>query len=258
MKFYLGTHRPHWLAFAGVPLFVSRTTIGKYKKKPVAIAPWALDSGGFSEVVLRGGWTITPAEYIKEVRQCRDEVGMMDWAAPQDWMCEPVALAATGLTIAEHQRRTVANFLDLVSMAPELPFIPVLQGWAPSDYVDHVEQYARAGVDLGNTASTIGVGTVCRRQGTGEAMRVLSAIKSAIPKARLHGFGFKRAGIAQARHILTSADSLAWSYRARRDERMDGCEHKGKCVNCFRYAMAWRAETLSMHRAKSVQMEMMI
>ena len=45
-------------------------------------------------------------------------------------MCEPFMLAKTGLTVAEHQARTVANYLELRSLAPELPFVPVLQGWS--------------------------------------------------------------------------------------------------------------------------------
>ena len=45
-----------------------------------------------------------------------------------DWMCEPAMLARTGLTVAEHQAGTVANYLELRAAAPELPFIPVLQG----------------------------------------------------------------------------------------------------------------------------------
>lgn len=39
-------------------------------------------------------------------------------------------LARTGLTVREHQERTIANFLELRRIAPGLPFIPVLQGWA--------------------------------------------------------------------------------------------------------------------------------
>ena len=52
------------------------------------------------------------------------------WAAPQDWMCEPAIIAKTGLAVVEHQRRTVTNFLELQALAPDLPFIPVLHGWA--------------------------------------------------------------------------------------------------------------------------------
>jgi hypothetical protein len=47
----------------------------------------------------------------------------MDFASPQDWMREPVMIERTGLSVREHQARTVANYLDLRMLAPRLPFI---------------------------------------------------------------------------------------------------------------------------------------
>ena len=87
--FLLGTHQPGWLTRAGVPLFVSDVRLRVYKTLPVAAAPWAVDSGGFSELQHHGRWTVTPAEYVARVRRYRDEIGQLLWAAPQDSMCEP-------------------------------------------------------------------------------------------------------------------------------------------------------------------------
>jgi hypothetical protein len=254
--FFLGTHRPNWLGIVDVPLFVSRTTLGRIKRKfPRARQPWCMDSGGFSEVVLRGGWTVSPSQYIDEVRRCQDNVGQMLWAAPQDWMCEPVAIAATGLSVKDHQRRTVENYLELMTLAPDLPWIPVLQGWMPADYEQHARDYAAAGIDLAG-CDTVGVGSVCRRQGTSEAVGILTTIARAVPGIQMHGFGFKREGISQAWHLLRSADSLAWSYAARMSPPMPGCTHKGKCANCMRYALAWREETLNPRRRGAMQIDM--
>lgn len=62
---YLGTHETSWLRSAGVPLFISHRRLARLKRTlPVAIAPWALDSGGFSELSLHGGWKTTPSEYV--------------------------------------------------------------------------------------------------------------------------------------------------------------------------------------------------
>ena len=44
-------------------------------------------------------------------------------------------LAKTGLAIAAHQAHTVANYLELRSLAPDLPFVPVLQGLGRDDYL---------------------------------------------------------------------------------------------------------------------------
>lgn len=238
LTFYLGTHHPHWLASAGVPLFVSRRQLARYRTPPRAIAPWALDSGGFSELKLYGRWALTADRYAADVRRYRDEVGQLVWAAPQDWMCEPDMVARTGLTVAEHQRRTVANYLELRSIAPDLPWVPVLQGWTFGDYLHHVEDYERAGVDL-RSLPLVGIGTVCRRQNTGMVGGLIAAL--ALDGIRLHGFGFKVQGLEASAQHLASADSLAWSYQARRNPPLPGhrARHKN-CANCLEYALDWR------------------
>jgi hypothetical protein len=43
-------------------------------------------------------------------------------------MCEPSMPHKTGLSIAEHQTRTLSNYEELLRLAPELPWVPVLQG----------------------------------------------------------------------------------------------------------------------------------
>jgi hypothetical protein len=210
LLFLLGTHQPGWLGKAGVPLFVSDTRPRVYRTLPRAAAPWALDSGGFTELQRHGRWTITPPEYVARVRRYRDEIGALMWAAPQDWMCEPIVIsggtvagqrfAGTGLTVAEHQRRTVANYAQLRDLAPDLPIIPVVQGDTPDAYRRCVELYDRLiGVDL-TAAPLVGVGSVCRRQATGEAGRILTALH-AHGVTRLHGFGFKTLGLTQHGHF---------------------------------------------------------
>lgn len=57
----------------------------------------------------------------------------------------------------------------------------------------------------------------------------------------LHGFGVKTLGLARYGHLLTSADSLAWSYDARREQHpLPGCTRHKNCANCLRYARQWR------------------
>ena len=142
MKLYTGTHQTHWLATAGVRLFISHTRLaarlGPRARLPRAIAPWALDSGGFTQLQRFGRWTFTPEQYVAAVRRYRDEIGMLEWAAPMDWMCEPWVITggqvgplqfhgtrqARGLApgdpeqsldvaVALHQRYTVDNLLHL-------------------------------------------------------------------------------------------------------------------------------------------------
>jgi hypothetical protein len=243
--FYLGTHEPSWLARVRFPLFVSHRRLRRYQRLPVARCAWALDSGAFSELSSYGRWTVTPGAYVAAVRRYRRSIGRLAWAAPQDWMCEPVIVAKTGLSVAEHQRRTVANFVRLKQLAPDLPFIPVLQGWLTSDYLRCVARYAAAGVDLG-AAPLVGLGSVCRRQGTEEIAAVVRTLYGR--GLRLHGFGVKADGLCRYGRYLASADSMAWSFHGR---FVSGCSHRqagqravGSEANCPQFARQWRRRVL--------------
>lgn len=241
MKFFLGTHMENWLDTLDVPLFISHRRLRKRKRLPRARAPWALDSGGFTELSLNGGWETTEADYIKAVQLYQQEIGSLAWAAPMDWMCEPFVLSKTGLTVEDHQRLTVENYVNLRSAAPQLPFIPVLQGWTESDYYHGIDLYDRAGIDLA-AQPLVGIGSVCRRQHEKEIGRIVGGI--AQQGIRLHGFGVKTKGLQEYAWSLESADSLAWSYRARRSPALPGCTHKS-CANCPRFALRWREKVLS-------------
>jgi hypothetical protein len=244
VRFFLGTHQPHWLRI-GVPLFVSDRRLRRYRSLPRATAPWALDSGGFTELSQYGTWDTgpTPATYVARVRRYRDEIGHLVWAAPQDWMCEPSILAMTGLTVAEHQTRTVDNYLLLRELAPDLPIVPVVQGWTPGDYLRCADLYTACGVDL-SASPIVGVGSVCRRQSTVQVGDILTSLHQA-GITRLHGFGFKTLGLARWGHLLTSADSLSWSAQARREPPLPGCTSHRNCANCLRYALRWRTRVLA-------------
>ena len=237
MRFYLGTHMPHWLRTSEVPLFVSHRRLDRYAKAcPRAVCSWALDSGGFTELSMFGEWRTTPEQYVEACRRYVDEVGPMDWAAPMDWMCEPFMIAKTGLTIDEHQKRTTENFHQLVELAPDVPFVPVLQGWEIDSYLAHVDLYTAEGVDLTRFA-TVGVGSVCRRQSTEEITEIFASLAGL--GLHLHGFGVKGGGLARYAQHLTSADSMAWSRRGR---NIRPCPHTGasSCGNCQPHALAWR------------------
>lgn len=244
LRFYLGTHRPNWLwQMHDVPLFVSHRVLRDRKSRfPIATTPWALDSGGFTELNMFGKWETTPQEYVDAVRRYVEELSHLEWASPQDWMCEPWVVARTGLTVAEHQVRTMENYLVLRDLAPDLPFIPVLQGWELDDYHAHADAYAAAGVDL-SIEPVVGIGSVCRRQATGQITGIFDSLYAR--GLRMHGFGVKTQGLAMYADTLTSADSLAWSYRARKDARA-GIRHcpKNTCANCAHFALAWRDRLL--------------
>jgi hypothetical protein len=233
---------PHWLARVDVPLFVSHTRLSARRTLPRALGRWALDSGAFTEVALHGTFTTTPAAYVRAVRRYRDEIGGLDWAAPQDHMCEPFVLARSTIanTVADAQAWTIRNYLTLRDLAPDLPFVPVIQGLLLDEYRTHVDSYAAAGVDL-TSERLVGIGSVCRRQATDEIAELVAALDA--DGLALHGFGVKVDGLQRYGWCLRSADSMAWSYRGR---RIRPCPHTGavSCANCLPHALAWRARAL--------------
>jgi hypothetical protein len=249
--FFLGAHHPGWLERTSVPLFVSRASFykdGKLRKSfPRAKGPWALDSGGFSQIKAHGRWTISAEQYVEDVQVFMREVGKLQFAAAQDWMCEGEQLVRTGLKVADHQRLTIDNYLELKDLAPRLPWVPVLQGWTFGDYMDHVAAYEKAGVDLAKLP-LVGLGSVCRRQDT---VRVGFLIQDLASQGiKIHGFGFKTDGLLfkPVRDALTSADSMSWSLQAR-FSRGHCCGrpapgHPAKCTNCLDWAVEWRDDLL--------------
>lgn len=223
-------------------MFVSRRRLARTRELPQARGPWALDSGGFTELSMFGRWTITPPQYVAEVRRCAEQVGNLLFAAPMDWMAEPWIVEKTGLSVREHQRLTLENYLDLRCRAPDLPWIPVLQGWTIASYRTHAEAYERAGVTLA-AVPLVGVGSVCRRQATAGVAILLEELAQA--GLRLHCFGMKSSGLCRSAGHVTSADSLAWSFTARRRPPLPECRgtHR-RCNNCIRYALRWRSRLL--------------
>lgn len=237
MKFYLGTHMTNWLGIVDFPLFVSRRRLQDRKRLPAAVSPWSCDSGGFTELSMYGRWTIRFSNFVHEIRRYRDEIGKLDWAAPMDWMCEPFILAKTRGTVVGHQRRTIRNYLALIEAAPDVPWIPVLQGWTHGDYLRHVDDYLRHGIYL-PSLPLVGVGSICRRQGETRTAMILADLAGC--GLRLHGFGLKLKGIALAGEHLVSADSMAWSFDARRKPNQCGSATHKNCANCLEYAREWR------------------
>jgi hypothetical protein len=216
VRFFPGIHQPcDARHFDGVMISVNRL---RDRKSPFAAGDWIMDSGAFSELQQHGGYRDPPTAYAAEVRRWAGN-GTLLAAVSQDYMCEPAMLAKTGLSIAEHQRLTIERYDALIAEdTGGVTIMPVLQGYAPADYVDHIRQY---GARLAPGA-WVGVGSVCKRNGNASAIEeVLLAINRARPDLRLHLFGVKITSLKskQVREVAYSADSMAWSFSARKQGR---------------------------------------
>jgi hypothetical protein len=246
-KFYLGIHHGHWLRTVPVPVCISHSVLRTYKRAVPERLPdsaWILDSGAFSEIDANGRWTTTPEQYVADSRRYVEQVGSRpDFVAPMDWMCEPKMIAKTGLSVREHQHRTVESVQALRALAPDLPVAPVIQGWDLDSYIECVGLYDEAHINL-KAEPAVGLGSVCKRQHTDEIGRIVTTLVDEFGLENLHGFGVKSQGIAKYGASLASSDSLAWSTDGR---WTPGCVHgtRGKTeANCIQFGLEWRERML--------------
>jgi hypothetical protein len=220
IRFYIGLHQPSDSRhFQRVCLSVNRvrgrrsTVIIGHENSGSAL----LDSGAFTELATYGQYRHSVGEYAQEVKRLCKLISL-DACVAQDYMCEPFMLAKTGLSLREHQDLTIERYDELLTHNVSCYVLPVLQGFAPDDYVAHIAAYGRR-LDLN---AWVGVGSVCKRNTDPASIsRVLQAIKSVRPDLRLHGFGVKLTALKHpaVRDLLYSADSMAWSFHARKNGR---------------------------------------
>lgn len=196
------------------------------RRKPLGKCRVLVDSGAFKELELHGEYQAGVEVYAAELHRLHTQgVVLIEAAVAQDYMCEAFMLARTGLTIQDHQRLTIERYDALVAELDRLfdgacpfPVMPVLQGYAPADYVQHLEDYG----DRLEPGMWVGVGSVCKRNSApGAISAVVEPIHQLRPDLRLHGFGVKLTALlnASVRQLFDTTDSMAWSAAARRQGR---------------------------------------
>ncbi len=216
MKFYVGLHQPSD-AKRFDHAFVSVNRI-RGRKKPLGAGAWIMDSGAFTEIATHGCYRSSVEEYAAEINRWAGDPTLVA-AVAQDYMCEPFIIAKTGLSVEEHQRLTIERYDALVKLVdPRVYVLPVLQGYTVADYLRHLEMYG----DRLKLGAYVGVGSICKRNtDIGQIEEILTAIKRIRPDLLLHGFGLKTTALSSwvVQDCLHSADSMAWSFAARRQGR---------------------------------------
>jgi hypothetical protein len=210
MRFFIGTHMINHARDLD-PCCISVNRLWK-RKSPFAVGDWIMDSGAFTEIATHGRYRYSPARYVDEINRWADNGNLLA-AVSQDYMCAPFITAKSKLSVREHQRLTVKRY-EQIRTGTSVYIMPVLQGYEPPEYACHISDY-----DF-EPGQWVGVGSVCKRNSNpGAIIRVLDAIKERRPDLRLHGFGIKLTSLNNAyiRSLLYSADSMAWSFAARKE-----------------------------------------
>jgi hypothetical protein len=216
MRFFVGLHQPsdarHFSAS-----FISINRLRR-RKADFVVQDWIMDSGAFSTVSKHGGYPYPVAQYAAEIVRW-SRCGNLLAAVAEDYMCEPFIVAKTGLTVTEHQRLTIERYDELRRLVPpEITIMPVLQGYAVEEYLQHLADYG----ERLSYGMWVGVGSVCKRNRFPEQIaEILQAIKAVRPDLRLHGFGLKTTALLSplVQACLESSDSMAWSFAARYEDR---------------------------------------
>ena len=215
MKFYVGMHMPS-KADKVERAFISVNVIAK-RKAPFPVGEWIMDSGAFTTIARHGKYPEPVSVYADQIRRWKNN-GKLVAAVAQDYMCEDHMLAKTGMNVRQHQFLTIERYDQLIAEDTGVYIMPVLQGYTPQSYLDHLRMYG----DRLVYGAYVGVGSVCKRNASPSSIvQVLKAIKAERPDLKLHGFGVKTTALAwqEVRDNLESADSMAWSFAARYEKK---------------------------------------
>ncbi len=185
-----------------------------------------LDSGGYVAMARYNGYSYEIADYIGLVAShCWTHSFAMDFCVEPELASDAplrrLRLAATAVNYARCVR-TAARFKVT---AP----LPVVQGWELAEYLQCIDW-----MPVFEWPNLIGVGSMCRRNvhGPDGVLEIVAALDRVLPPTtQLHLFGVKSAAIGllntldcqQARPgkppRVFSADSCAWDYAARAENR---------------------------------------
>ena len=215
MNFYVGMHMPS-KADKLERAFISVNRLAN-RKSGFPVNEWIMDSGAFTTIAKHGCYPEPVKVYADQIRRWKTN-GNLVAAVAQDYMCEDHMLAKTGMNVRQHQFLTIERYDQLLAEDTGVYILPVLQGYTPQSYVDHIRMYG----DRLAHGAYVGVGSVCKRNASPSSIaQVLKAIKAERPDLRLHGFGIKTTSLlwADVRDNLYSADSMAWSYAARMEKK---------------------------------------
>ena len=259
MNFYVGTDdtkRAHELSHSmfSANRIARHSVMGHPLFRPNT---WMLDSGAFTQITTHGDFTLSVEKYAKLIKRFSNR-GNLTCAVSQDYMCEPVVREITGKSVREHQRMSTRRYFQLLKelrkISCDVELMPVLQGWEPEDYIDHLDMYEEVWAHRERISGYlyyfddkwsapekpkyIGLGPMCKRnKNPGEVEHILDILLPRLIDYKVHLFGIKKTALkfAAIRGRIHSADSFAYDFHDRytqkirtRRERMESAKRFAK------------------------------
>jgi hypothetical protein len=188
----------------------------KKRRSHFRVGEWLLSSGSLGEV-FEFGYHREPAQAYADVINRFQDCGQLLAAGSQDYTCEPFVLTRYATTVEDHQLLTLERYLELLPLIESTYLMPVIQGFEPWQYPEHIRMYEADG--LLPQGAWVAVGSVCKRQGGVGAMETLdvfNAIHDYRPDLRLHAYGSSLSILKFPEVVkhMTSVESIAWAFRA--------------------------------------------
>lgn len=160
-----------------------------------------MDSGAFTQLKKYGDFKLCVDEYLDIVNKFNPL-----FYVSQDYLVERTD---SPNTVQTKQENTVNRFISL--WARKQNVIPVIHGSSVEQYRNHLKMYQFP------QGEYIGVGSLVGQK-ISFKVNVFNMLKEERPDLLLHGFGFKQQELCNStlRSMVYSADSMAWSFIARR------------------------------------------
>lgn len=203
------------------------------------VATISIDGGGFTAAKRWGRYPWTPAQYADWIQEESDSV-TLDFCAILDYACERGVDRSTYRTNRDRIKATIRNEIACREAAPDLPWLPVLQGNTLEERDLDLRMRRRIGM---LPADYAGIGSVCGRTPS-EAGSVVKFYADRLPGLRFHGFGLHIQALDDDAVFgaLRSWDSYSWNWgRGLKDiDRPAEYFHReGETWSQYSHRLAW-------------------
>lgn len=168
-----------------------------------------IDSGGFTAARRWGRYPWSVQQYADFVAAVSRDVAL-DFCAIMDYACEPSVNREIYRSNKERIKATIRNESECFRVAPDLPWLPVLQGDTLEERAFDIAIRRRMGMLPGEHA---GIGSMCGR-GRAGAVETILFYRDQLPGVKFHCFGMHIQALDDdfCFDAVRSWDSYGWNW----------------------------------------------